>query len=201
MPRNALFVFVVIIFTSAIVTLNILDTSAYYNIQSFYLQQYGSKGHVSIKNLSDKEIEKIKENDNVEGVGTSIYIGNVINEELHGKPVELRYADTLYTDYVFSKIEQGRMPKTTDEIALDTAILKDFGIEDGLGKTIVLNYVQNEQAMQKAFKIVGISNSSKIAPKHMIWVSDSMLDKNTEANNNTEIVFRKKVKSTPRKNF
>ena len=42
MPRNALFVFVVIIFTSAIVTLNILDTSAYYNIQSFYLQQYGS---------------------------------------------------------------------------------------------------------------------------------------------------------------
>lgn len=199
MPRNALFVFVVIIFTSAIVTLNILDTSAYYNIQSFYLQQYGSKGHVSIKNLSDKEIEKIKENDNVEGVGTSIYIGNVINEELHGKPVELRYADTLYTDYVFSKIEQGRMPKTTDEIALDTAILKDFGIEDGLGKTIVLNYVQNEQAMQKAFKIVGISNSSKIAPKHMIWVSDSMLDKNTEANNNTEIVLKKSEIDTTEK--
>lgn len=188
--RNILLMFVIVMLTSAVVALNILDTSAYYNIQSFYLQQYGSKGHISIKNLSNKEIEEIKENENVKGIGTSIYIGNVINEELHGKPVELRCADTLYTDYVFSKLEEGRMPETADEVALDTVILKDFGMENALGKTVVLKYKQNQQVIQKEFKIVGISNGSKVVPKHMIWVSDS-IDKNRIPSKDTEVLLEK----------
>lgn len=188
--RGFLFVFVVVALTGVITALNILCTSSYYNTQSFYLQQYGSKGHIHIDDLSADLKTKIKNYEEVEGIGISAYIGNVINEELHGKPVEIRYADKNYADYVFSTPEEGRMPDSEDEIAIDTTLLNDFGIEDGLGKAITLIWEENEQIMQKSFKIVGIWKESNVVPKHLIWASDTLLNKSIEDENDTEILLK-----------
>ena len=40
--------------------------------------------------------------DNIEEIGQSVYIGNVINNEFRNRPSELRYADSNYAEYMFS---------------------------------------------------------------------------------------------------
>ena len=63
MPRTLLFVIIVALLSGTIVALSILDTSAYHNIQSFYLQQHGSKGHIRIDGLTNAEVQKLKDSE------------------------------------------------------------------------------------------------------------------------------------------
>ena len=190
-PRTLLFVIIVALLSGTIVALSILDTSAYHNIQSFYLQQHGSKGHIRIDGLTNAEVQKLKDSEEVEGVGTSIYIGDVIDSELQGEQLELRCADEIYADYTFSEPKQGRMPKEKEEIALDTGILDKFGIDHSIGNRITLSWKENEQIIQKTFKIVGIWEGSKVAPNHMAWVSSAILPQNLEARSDSELLIKK----------
>ena len=115
-PRTLLFVIIVALLSGTIVALSILDTSAYHNIQSFYLQQHGSKGHIRIDGLTNAEVQKLKDSEEVEGVGTSIYIGDVIDSELQGEQLELRCADEIYADYTFSEPKQNAKRKRRNRI-------------------------------------------------------------------------------------
>ena len=188
--RNILIIAIIALLAGSVVALNVLGTSAYYNIQSFYMQQYGSKGHIRIKNLSDAEIGELENYSEIKGIGKSALIANAVNEEFHGKSVEIRYADEQYAEYTFSKPMQGRMPKTQEEIAVDTAILKDLGIENGIGQSIELDWIENGKAIQKIFQITGTWECSKVTSVHKIWVSDSILKDSQGVEKTVELMFK-----------
>ncbi|EOS24311.1 hypothetical protein C806_02353 [Lachnospiraceae bacterium 3-1] len=190
--RNILIVVIVTLLVGGIVALNVLGTSAYYNIQSFYLQQFGSKGHLRMDNLSDSNIEKLKTYSEVKEMGKSVLVGNAVNQEFHGKTVEIRYADENYAEYTFAKPEQGRMPETRDEIAVDTMVLKDFGIENGIGQSIELKWIENEEEVKKSFQIVGVWENSKVTSKHKIWVSEDIVNDYQQLAQTVEIMFESK---------
>ena len=67
--RNILIIAVIALLAGSVAALNVLGTSAYYNIQSFYMQQYGSKGHVRIENISDAKIRELEKYSDVKGLG------------------------------------------------------------------------------------------------------------------------------------
>lgn len=188
--RNILLIAIIALLAGSVVALNVLGTSAYYNIQSFYMQQYGSKGHIRIENLSDIKIRELEEYSEIKGIGKSILIANAVNEEFHGKSVEIRYADEQYAEYTFSKPTHGRMPKTQGEIAVDTAILKDLGIEGGIGQSIELDWIENGKAIRKTFKITGIWKCSKVTSVHKIWVSDTTLQDFQRIEKTVELMFK-----------
>ncbi len=188
--RNILLIAIIALLAGSVVALNVLGTSAYYNIQSFYMQQYGSKGHIRIENLPDAKIRELEKYSEIKGFGKSILIANAVNEEFHGKSVEIRYADEQYAEYTFSKPTQGRMPETQGEIAVDTAILKDLGIENGIGQSMELDWIENGKAIQKTFQITGVWECSKVTSVHKIWVSDTILKDYQGIEKSVELMFK-----------
>ncbi|HBI61287.1 MAG TPA: ABC transporter permease [Lachnospiraceae bacterium] len=188
--RNILIIAVIALLAGSVSALNVLGTSAYYNIQSFYMQQYGSKGHVRIENISDAKIRELEKYSEVKGLGKSILIADAVNEEFHGKSVEIRYSDGQYAEYTFSKPTQGRMPKTLGEAAVDTDILKDLGIENGIGQSIELDWIENGKTIRKTFQITGIWECSKVTSVHKIWVSDAILKDSQGIEKTVELMFK-----------
>ncbi len=179
--RNVLFVSAVLCLTMFVLVLNILITSTYKNLEFYYLQMNGNTSQVVMLDVADADYHKIKNYSGVEEIGKSVYIGAASNQEFDERPTEIRYADQLYAEYNMSLPEQGRMPEQINEIAVDTTIFQNMGISPEIGKTLKIEWKQEDGEIQtEEFEVVGIWTGNNICSNRKIWVSKIFADKQEE---------------------
>lgn len=145
-------------------------------MERYYLQQNGNTSQIKILNIQEENLDGISENNNIEELGMSIYIGNADNKEFNDRPSEVRYADEIYAEYALSLPTQGRMPEKSNEIAVDTSVLKDLGKKNSLGTNITVEWIDQEERKQsKEFEVVGIWEGNEICPTRNLWVSEDVI--------------------------
>ena len=171
--RSFLAVAIVMCLTMLVCAMMVLSTSTYKNMEHYYLQQSGNTSQFTVSNIPKEHVTALEQNTDIEELGRSIYIGNAENSEFHGRPSEIRYADTTYAEYMLSLPVQGRMPGQENEIAVDTSVLNDLNAEKALGTIITVEWVGLGGEMQiREFEVSGIWEGSDICPVRRLWVSE-----------------------------
>uniref|UniRef100_UPI004056022F FtsX-like permease family protein n=1 Tax=Agathobacter sp. TaxID=2021311 RepID=UPI004056022F len=175
--RNFLVILIIMCLTIFICVMEILSTGTYKNMERYYLQQNGNTSQIKILNVPEQSLKEISENHNIEELGQSIFISNADNEEFNDRTSEIRYADEIYAEYALSLPTRGRMPEKSNEIAVDSSVLKDLGKERVLGTNITIQWVNREnQKQSKEFEVVGIWEENKICPIRNLWVSKDAIE-------------------------
>lgn len=190
--RNTMLILVIMSLTVLVTVLYILSDSTFNNMECYYLQQYGISSHVQITDVTEEELGKITNFKEVEDCGVSNLLGNAINSEFGDRPTSVRYADMSYVEYTFGLPEQGRLPKSVEEVAVDTTVLEDLGIQNQLGETIELQWCDERGIDQRSnLKIVGIWEGNNICANRNIWVSEKLAQGQKNTITDVALNFRK----------
>ena len=154
-----------------------------------YLKQNGNTSQIQAFDVPLESFENFKM-DNIEEIGQSVYIGNVINNEFRNRPSELRYADSNYAEYMFSLPTQGRMPDSKNEIAVDRSVLDNLGKDATLGTDITIYWLDEDmQEQSQTFKVVGIWEENSLYTTRNLWVSKDFIEK---TDRNIDLAFNLK---------
>ncbi len=176
--RNLAAILAIIMTTMMFTTLFTLAQSMGKNMTEMYLHQSGSKAHASGKGITDEQVEKIVSHPEVKAGGRSIVAGLAENLSLAGRQVEIRYGDEQYARDVFAWPEEGRMPESRDEIALDTLVIERLGISPELGKEVTLEWkpdMGSEDKSSDTFILCGYWEGNLSSYASMAWVSEDFV--------------------------
>lgn len=187
--RHALNIIVIMCLTIFICAFEIVSSSTYNNVEEDYLKQNGNTSQIQAFDVPLESFENFKM-DNIEEIGQSVYIGNVINNEFRNRPSELRYADSNYAEYMFSLPTQGRMPDSKNEIAVDRSVLDNLGKDATLGTDITIYWLDEDmQEQSQTFKVVGIWEENSLYTTRNLWVSKDFIEK---TDRNIDLAFNLK---------
>lgn len=178
--RNFLMVMIIVCLTMLVCSLEILSSSTYKNMERYYLEQNGNTSQFMISNVPENKLVGF-ENDNIEELGKSIYVGNAINKAFNNRPSEIRYADNVYAEYALSLPTKGRMPEKKNEIAVDSTVLEDLGKSKDIGSNITIEWNDTEgKKRREIFEVVGIWEGNDICSNRKLWVSSDIVNGESE---------------------
>lgn len=146
------------------------------NITEMYLRQAGTTAHASSKQVTDIQIKKIAEHPDVVNYGSSIVVGIAENQQLAGRQLEIRYADSQYAKYSFAYPSKGKLPEKQNEIALDTLTAERLGIPLELGQPVTLEWKKepnSPEAVSSHFELCGWWEGNLSSYADMAWVSEA----------------------------
>lgn len=139
--RNLTAITAIMLTTLLFTTLFVLSQSMRENLIEMTFRQTGYDAQISIKNITAKDAEKIAAHPDAAKVGQSMVAGLGMGDALSGRQVEIRWADENYAKHSFAGPTTGNMPKTRQEIALDTIVLDRLGIPHELGQKVTLEWI------------------------------------------------------------
>ncbi|MER3123691.1 ABC transporter permease, partial [Bacillus altitudinis] len=91
------------------------------------MRMVGGTFHGGFKDLNTKEYEKIKDNKLIKEKSISIFVNLAENKELAKRQTEIKYGDKNYIENGFAKPFKGNIPKSKNEILVDTLTLDALG--------------------------------------------------------------------------
>ncbi|MGL5756319.1 MAG: FtsX-like permease family protein [Paraclostridium sp.] len=165
--KNAILIIISIIISTALfLVMNIISEDARNLIIDQSKKELGTK-HASYAYPTNENLNFLKNNPNIEKVGTSLLLG--IHDIGNGQMLQIiaddKNAQELSESY---KLEKGNLPIKENEIAIDSWYIEQKDIQNPIGKTIKLDYKNYNSKGEvvykgeKDFKITGILKSSHI---------------------------------------
>jgi len=146
--------------------------------------------------LKDKnQLEEIKSRPGVELIGRSTYIDS--SSEKSNTTFNILSVNKDYLKINKIDLLSGRMPKNTNEIALEEWVLKNLKKDLRLGDSIVLSQYNNENTISKNYKLVGILSDSpnlKLNGSLQIYAFNKNADKNFQNNTYSLVIDKKYLK-------
>ncbi len=104
------------------------------------MRQVGYSSHGSIKFLTQKQYDNIRESPLIKDTSFSIVLGIAENEALNKSQTEIRYGEDKVARWGFSYPTTGEMPRFGKEIACSTITLDALGVPHELGAAIPLEF-------------------------------------------------------------
>ncbi|MCC2253145.1 ABC transporter permease [Ruminococcus sp. CLA-AA-H200] len=172
--RNIVAVLAILMTTIMFTTLFTLAQSMNRNMVEMMFRQSGYDAHVSFKSITEEEAESIRSHPDVQEVGESTVLGLAENTALSGMQTEIRWGSDSYASHSFAFPEEGRMPESADEIALDTRVLDRLGIPHKLGERVELSWrkdLNSDEMTTSTFTLCGYWTGNESSYAAMAWVS------------------------------
>ncbi len=174
--RQSLLIFFVLLvsFTFAIILLSYTSSVAETNSQLRY-DTYGS-WYGAISNGIDSDLEYLESSEWVDEVGTSVNYGSasVMVGGLSQGSLKIGTADESLIDMGIN-LESGRMPESTNEIAIEAASLNEAGYGATTGSNITMQWTfkndSNSVTVERTFNVVGV-----ISEYTGLWDIDATLN-------------------------
>lgn len=140
------------------------------------MRMVGGTFHGGFKDLNTKEYEKIKDNKLIKEKYVSIFVNLAQNKELAKRQTEIKYADKNYIENGFAKPFKGNIPKSKNEILVDTLTLDALGIPKDINQKINLKYFINDKEYNTEFKVSGIYEGDKVSMASVLYVSKDFVE-------------------------
>lgn len=140
------------------------------------MRMVGGTFHGCFKDLTTKEYEKIKDNKLIKEKGISIIVNLAQNKELAKRQTEIKYGDKNYIENGFAKPFKGNIPKSKNEILVDTLTLDALGIPKEINQKINLKYFINDKEYNTEFKVSGIYKGDKVSMASVLYVSKDFVE-------------------------
>ena len=173
--RNVVAIFAIVLTTLMFTTLFVLTQSMSQNMTEMAFRQSGYDTHISIKSITDEQMELIAAHPDIKESGRSIVVGLAENNALSGRQVEIRYADAFYAAHGFAMPTTGRLPESANEIALDDMTLNRLGIPLELGQRVTLEWrsdFTSDEVNTSEFTLCGFWEGNTSSYASMAWVSE-----------------------------
>lgn len=181
--RNLTAITAIMLTTLLFTTLFVLSQSMRENLIEMTFRQTGYDAQISIKNITAKDAEKIAAHPDAAKVGQSMVAGLGMGDALSGRQVEIRWADENYAVHSFAGPTTGNMPKTRQEIALDTIVLDRLGIPHELGQKVTLEWIADfteDQNRVSEFTLCGFWEGNESSYASFAWVDKEFARKAAE---------------------
>lgn len=172
--RNFVAVFAILLTTLMFTTLFVLAQSISENMVVMNFRQSGYDAQASFKQITEEEVKKIKNHEEVKEVGESLVLGLAENEKLAGRQVEIRWADELYASHSFAAPVTGHMPEKENEVAVGVEVLDRLGIPHKLGEKVTLQWrkdLQSFEVTESTFTLCGFWDDNMSSYASYAWVS------------------------------
>jgi len=174
--RNIFAVIAIVLTTVLFCGLFAISSSLLASMEEATARQVGSKAHAGIKFLTVDEYDKISRHPDIKEISYSVALGSAENAGLK-RQSEIRYTkDELFAEMFFAMPTTGRLPKANNELATDTLVLNDLGIEAQLGQIITLEFSVCGEKYTESFTLVGFWDGDIILPSSQIWLSKEYID-------------------------
>lgn len=141
--KNMLVIIAIMLSTCLITTIGILS----YSIQQMQIREIVAQTgdlHVEYENVSEKQVEMLKNNKKLRSVDE--YIGLGFNEEYKPYSIEMCYVDKSTGDTTdYFKLKEGRWPEKEKDIVMPKWILEKMGVKPQIGEKVTLSYSQDSK--------------------------------------------------------
>ncbi|MBP5453086.1 MAG: ABC transporter permease [Lachnospiraceae bacterium] len=156
-----------------------LSINASYETSTF--RQLGGNNHGTFKELSDDQVDILKENKHIKADGERRVAGICADTPFTKQSAEISYMDDNCAKWSFVELKEGRMPEAFNEVIMDTEALRLLGKEPILGEEIEISFNINGLTEESAkvsdtFVLVGYWDFDAISPVHYINVSKEYVD-------------------------
>lgn len=174
--RNFIAIAAIILTTLLFTSLFTVTLSINSGYETYTFRQIGGYCHGTFKDVTEEQAEAIAAHRNVKSAGKRTVVG-IITEGVFAKaPAEISFMDENCTEWSYAVPSVGRMPRSGNEITMDTASLKLLGIEPEPGAEVTLTYTVNQEnaadEITDTFTLVGWWDYDSISPVHYINVSE-----------------------------
>lgn len=178
MRRNMVAILAIIMTTLLFTTLAALTQSISKNMKEMAFKQSGYTAHANFNRLTEDEIRSISKHSKVKAYGRSIVVGVAANKDFVGRNVEIRYADDNYANDMLAFPLTGSMPKSRNEIAVDTQTLNKLGLPHELGQKLTLYWHEDITDLQtepiaSEFILCGFWEGNEFSRTSYAWVSET----------------------------
>lgn len=187
--RNFVAVFAILLTTLMFTTLFVLAQSISENMVVMNFRQSGYDAQASFKQITEEEVKKIKNHEEVKEVGQSLVLGLAENEKLAGRQVEIRWADELYASHSFAAPVTGHMPEKENELAVGVEVLDRLGIPHKLGEKVTLQWrkdLQSFEVTESTFTLCGFWDDNMSSYASYAWVSKEFAQEMTKGVENSK---------------
>lgn len=177
--RNILIISAIILTTLLITAVFTTGFSINQTIERTYMKTVGSDFHGSFKYLTPQEAEQLTKHPAIREYGQSVSVGEIVDEQLKGYSVELKQINQQIVNHGFIKFQAGGLPKTEQDIVLNTWTLDLLNIPHKLGEKVRLPVNINGQIVTKDFLVAGFYEANQyIAMAGLGYVSEAFVESN-----------------------
>lgn len=193
--RNLFLILTIIITTGMLLSMNIMKTSIADSMKRVYEKQAGMKSHAIFKELTLKDIKKIRDNKEVDSLGYSFFVGNILDNSNIDTGVGIRTMDTNYANDLYAWPDHGTPPKNDNEIILEEDVLEKLGSRAKIGENVRIKWIEPSSKVEIVmdFVLAGYWEKNDNLERNYAWVSD-LIFKNKDSNNMEATVMFKSSK-------
>ena len=191
--RNFVTVLAIVLTTVLFTSLFTVGYSMLEAFNSFQMMQYGTSRHVQLQDVSEKQIETIKNNESIDknSIGVVKNIDSLKNPELSTQTVNLAvYDEKSVEGAVNVEMVEGSLPKAKDDVTMPMEVLDMLKIPHKIGEKVELiipevkdgAYTGKKQSF--TFKLSGYFKykSATAMPLHDMYTSDAFYNEYKKTN-------------------
>lgn len=150
---SLLIILTIMLATALITVIGITAISIEKKLQQQLIMKSGS-AYGYFKNVSDKQLQSLKKDNNIQSVGEQKVIGNILNQDISSPRLVLEYMDKNMFSFNNKELEIGALPVKSNEIAVERWVLDKLKINPTIGTVVTLRYeknVENEDENKQPF--------------------------------------------------
>ncbi|MDE7328083.1 MAG: ABC transporter permease [Lachnospiraceae bacterium] len=136
--------------------------------------EVSKRQHAGYYNLTDTQVKHLK-NDN--RIAYQIQIKTGILSQMDGFDLMPYYVSELSDQIQIGELQDGRMPETEKEIALQGAMLKKMGIKPAIGSSVTLTFYDGST---ETFNVSGILKGDDTAKQFSVFFSGSYAENGSQ---------------------
>lgn len=175
--RNVTAVIAILLTTLLITAVFSMAFNLNESMQYTQMRTVGTDMHGGFKYLQPDEVEKLKKHPSVREYAISLNVGDLVNEELAGSPVEVKRVDGAYAKHGFIDFIEGGLPEAKNEVALNTWVLNKLGTLPRLGEPVQLTIQAGKRTVTEEFVLSGYYEADKhLAMAGLAFVSKHFTD-------------------------
>ncbi|MGL4911324.1 MAG: ABC transporter permease, partial [Romboutsia sp.] len=191
--RNFVTVLAIVLTTVFFTSLFTVGYSMLEAFNSFKMMEYGTDKHVQLQDITEKQIEIIKNNESIDkdSIGIVKNIESLKNPELSTQTVNLAvYDEQSVEGSVNVEMVEGSLPKNKDEIVMPIEVLDMLKIPHKIGANVKIELPQVKDGgltgkkQSFTFKLSGYFKykTATAMPLHDIYTSDAFYNEYKKTN-------------------
>ncbi|MBQ6696539.1 MAG: FtsX-like permease family protein [Lachnospiraceae bacterium] len=175
--RNIIAIIAIMLTTLLFTSIFTITMSINSSYEMYTFRQIGGYNHGTFKEVTNEQAKAIAAHPKVKASGICSNIGFINSGNFSKVTAELSYMDKNCTKWAFAEPTTGHMPKSGNEISMDTTSLALLGVEPKLGANITLTYTigdHDRYSYEKTdtFTLVGWWEYDTLSPVHYINISE-----------------------------
>ncbi len=132
--RNIVAVLAIALTTVLFTSLFTIAASINYSLQQENFRQMGGDGHGAVKDISQEQVEELRDDPLIVDSWARLFVGTLTEPPFNKSHVEVSYLEPNGAPHYFCQPVEGTLPReNTDEVATDTHVLAQLGVEPRIG--------------------------------------------------------------------